>query len=260
MKFQELGAKALRTIGAWGQGVNGDPNDMQVAFEAANDMIDAWAAQRLTIFQTLQKNFPIVANQGSTSNPYTIGLGGDFDVQRPTFIPNASLLVTTSPTNYQIPLSILTPDDWAWISMQNLSSALAQALYYDGKWDTSGADAGLGQIFLYPVPNGQTTMTLNLYLPTPMRGFADIDTTEYTFPPGYSEALRYQLAKRLSSEFKKPMTAEDLQLTVDTFAVIQRPNAPVPHLVADFGLAGSARSSGLYNWRTGQITTRPGGG
>ncbi len=259
MKFIELGEKALRTVGAVGQGVPVSANDIEVAFEACQDMFDAWSAQRLTIFQTLRKVFPIVANQGGPDNPYTIGLGGDLDVPRPTWIPNANLQCLTTTPPFEYPLTVLKPNEYARTAIKGLASALATCLFFDGKWETeTGADQGLGDLFLYPVPNGEMDLELVLYLPYPMTGFADRADTDYTFPPGYAEALRYQLAKRLASEFQKPLSQETQQLIVDTFAVIQRNNVPIPNLRSDYGVAGTNAASGLYNWRTG-TNTRLGG-
>lgn len=256
MTFTDLARKSLRTIGAIGQGVRMSPNDIQVSFEAANDMIDAWAAQRLTIFQTLLKTFALVANMGGPSNPYTIGVGGDFNVPRPVFISVATMQVLTTTPPFKIGLDILEDDEYANLTIPNLASALSEAMYYNGKFDTSGGSAGLGEIFLYPVPNGQQPVELVLQLPTPMTGFADLDITDYSFPPGYAEALRYQLAKRLAVEFGKTMSPENQQLAIDTFAVIQRPNAKVPNLRCDYGVPGTGATEGLWNWRTGTNTGR----
>ena len=251
MKFVELATKSLRTIGAIGQGVALSANDLQVAFEAANDMIDAWAAVRLTIFQQLNYTYPLVAGQGSPTNPYTIGLGGDFNQPRPTWIADANLKVLTS-TDFEYPLDILQPNEYARIAIKTLPSAMATALFYDGGFPISGADTGLGNIYLYPVPNGGMSLELVLYMPVPMTGFADVSTTEYTFPKGYAEALRYQLAKRLASEFGKELDQATQQLCIDTFAIIQRNNGPMPNLRSDFGVPGTNAAAGLYNWRTGQ--------
>lgn len=258
MKFEELGTKAMRTVNVIGQGFSPDPADMDVAFQACNDMIDAWAAKRLTVFQTLRKLFDLVPNKGSVINPYTIGPGGDFDVARPTWIPNAMLVVYTTTPPFEMALTVLTPDEYAGISIKDLASALANTLYFDGKFDTSGADVGLGNIFLYPVPNGQQPVKLALYLPIPMRGFADISTTDYTFPPGYAEALRYQLAMRLAAEFQKPVSPAIAQLARDSFAVIESANVPIPTLRCDWGIVGTNAASSLYNWRTGSSSRRGG--
>lgn len=253
MLFTDLARKSLRTIGAIGQGVTMSANDLDVAFEAANDMIDAWAAQRLTIFQTLRKVFPLIANQGSPTNPYTIGPGGDFNVPRPTFIAVATCQVLTTNPPFIIGLDILNYDyEYSNLSIPAMVSALPEAISYNGKFDTTGPDVGLGEIFIYPVPNGSQSCELVLMLPTPMTGFADKAVTDYTFPPGYKEALRYQLAKRLAVEFGKEMSAENQQLAIDTFAVIQRPNAPIPTLRSDYGIPGVGSGNSLWNWRTGQ--------
>ncbi len=254
MKFVELGTKALRTVGAIGQGVEPSGNDMTVAFEAANDMINAWAAIKLTVFQNLRQVFDLVANKGGPLNPYTVGIGGDFSIRRPTWISNAALNMLTSTPAFEIPLDILTPEKYAGIPIKDMSSAIAQALFFNGKFDTHGVDVGLGELFLYPVPTMSQPCELVLYYPVPMRGFADQATTDYTFPDGYAEALRYQLAKRLASEFKKELDQETKQLCIDTFAIIQRPNIPIPSLKTDYGV-GSSGGGGLYNWRTGQNST-----
>lgn len=256
--FTDLARKALRTIGAIGQGVTMRPNDLQLAFEAANDMIDGWAAQRLTIFQVILKTFPLVANQGSPDNPYTIGPGGDFDVPRPTFITTATMQVNTTSPPFKITLVPMEDDEYAMLTIPGLLSALSESFYYNGKFDTHGVDVGLGEFFLYPVPNGQQPVDLILQLPTPMEGFADKSTTLYTFPFGYAEALRYQLAKRLAVEFGKTLSAEHQQLAIDTFAVIQRPNAKMPNLRSDYGVPGVGSTNGMYNWRTGSNTGRRG--
>jgi hypothetical protein len=251
MKFTELGTKALRTIGAIGQGITASAYDITVAFEACQDMMDAFAAQRLTVFQTRREVTPIVANQGSIANPYTVGVGGDIDIFRPTWIAAANYQILDTTPALEGPLAIYTPQDWARVSLKNMTAELPQGLFYDGQFPTSGVDVGLGNLYLYPVPDGTMSLELVLYIPYPFTGFADIATTDYTFPPGYAEALRYQLAKRLATEYRKQLTQETQQLVVDTFAVLQRPNVPMPILQADWGVPGVGNAYGLYNWRTG---------
>lgn len=251
MKFAELAYRALRTINAIGQGIPVQPNDLTIAFEAANDMIDAWAAQRLTIFQNLRFSYPIVPGQGTPSDPYTIGIGGDLNQARPLWIDVATLQDNSNTPVFELnpPLAILTPDEYARIPIKTLSASLANSLYYNGRFKTSGVGHSLGEIFLYPVPNGGQDLNLCLYCPVAMTEFADIATTEYYFPPGYREALRYQLAKRLAVELGKPVSAELEQMATDTFAVLERPNVPIENLRADYGLPGLPGDRGIYNWR-----------
>lgn len=251
MKFVELARKSLRSINAIGQGVTMSANDVQVAFEAANDMIDAWAAKRLTIFQNLRYAHDVVTGKGTPADPYTIGPGGDLDQVRPLWISDATLMDLGNSPNFELnpPLAILTPDEYARIPIKTLSAPLANCLFYNGKFVQTGSDHGLGEIFLYPVPNGGLNLKLVIYCPVPMVEFADVDTTDYYFPPGYREALRYQLAQRLAVEYGKEISAEMAQLCTDTFAVLQRPNGPIEKLRADYGLPGLPGDRGVYNWR-----------
>jgi hypothetical protein len=255
MTQADLIRKALRTINAFAGGEDVPPNDLAIGQEVSNDMLDAWAAIRLTIYQTLRNVYPMTAGKGSPSNPYTIGPGGDLNQVRPLWIPNANVLNRSVTPNFEMPLNILKDDAYFRTSIKVLTSSLCTDLYYNSKFDTSGAAVGLGQIFLYPVPDGTYALSLVLYIPTPLTQFVDLATTDYTFPPGYAEALRYQLAIRLAVEFGRPISPELAELARTTFGVIQRPNARAPLLRVDRGMAGLASGS-FYNWRTGSNDRR----
>ena len=256
MLCDDLTYRALRTVGKVAQGDPLSANDSLTGFQVANDMLDAWASQRLTIYQTLAQNFPLVANQGSPSNPYTIGPGGNFNIPRPVWLSHATIrLLTTTPV-LEYDLYIYgSSDEWASVSLKTLTSSLPSGIYYDAAFPETGAGAGLGNIFLYPVPNGTQPIGITLYIATPLTAFADQNVTEYSFPPGYAEALRYQLARRLSTEFGIPLTPEAAQLVTDTFGIIKRPNGRIPLLRSGLPrFAGSGGPGGLWNWRLGRNT------
>lgn len=259
MFASELCTKALRTIGVVGQATKATPYDLDTAFETANEMLDGWAAVRLTIFQNLRYSYPLTPGRGgpftgSGTGPYTIGPGGDFDQVRPLWIPNAELEITnTQPNPYEIPLYVMGEDEWARVSIKSLASSLANSLYYNGRFDTHGVGTGLGEIYLWPVPNGAQSVALVLYSPVPLTEFADLNATDYFFPPGYKEALKWQLALRLCDPFGRPATPTLTDMATKTFAVIQRPNVHMPILQSDIG---QGRTTGLYDWRTGSSSRR----
>jgi hypothetical protein len=87
-----------------------------------------------------------------------------------------------------------------------------------------------------------------LYVPTALTQFADL-TTAYTFPPGYEEALRYQLSLRLAQEFGAEITGALATLASDSLANIKRVNISQETLGIDPALSASG---GKYNWRTDQ--------
>lgn len=260
MLFNTLGAKVLRTIGALSQ-EDQAPNasDLAVLFEAANDMLDAWNAKNIVAYAMDRNLYPVVSNLGGPTNPYTVGSGGDIDQTRPVDIPRAGLVVGTSDPAYEIPLYRLGWDEWVSRQIKALSSNLCTEYYYNPDYQNTGVDYGLGQLFLLPIPNGGTTpLYLALYSTKPLPSFADQATTEYYFPPGYAEALRYQIAKRALAEFAVPddIVSRVEKMAAETFGIIQKPNVRVPHLRTDFGAQGQG---GLYDWRTGTNVRRVGG-
>jgi hypothetical protein len=253
VRFRDLAVKAYRTVNAVALGGDITPEQVDIAFDAANDMLDGWAAQRLTIVQTQRKVYPITANKGSTTNPYTIGPGGDLDQPRPMWIPDAAYEFDTPNTPLEGKLYILRDDEWAARAMKSVSGSLPGELYYDHRFPTHGVDTGLGLIYLNPVPNGTQVIRLVLYTPLALTAFADRDATDYFFPPGYAEALRYQLAQRLAIELGFPIPQGLADMAAITFGTIKRPNARAPLLRTGLPLGtGGGWYKGNYNWRSGQ--------
>ena len=69
----------------------------------------------------------------------------------------------------------------------------------------------LGTIFLYPVINQPATININSW--QPIINFADL-TTQYTFPPGYTRAIRTNLAMETASEDAATVLPTSLQLAM----------------------------------------------
>jgi hypothetical protein len=248
-----LTAKALQVIGLLAPGEVLKAEDAQLGFDTLADMIDGWAAVRLTIFQTGRTVFPLTGGKGGPLNPYTIGPGGNFNQSRPLWIPNGSIQVATTNPPFEYPLGISDDDEYARTSIKALTSPLPRDLYFDAAFPTSGASAGLGNIILFPIPDGTLPLSLVLYTPLPLTAFADQNITNYSFPPGYAEALKYQLALRLTTAFGIPLDPVIADLAKRTFGVIQRPNAKIGKLRCDSAIAGHG---GYYDWRTGTSRRR----
>lgn len=82
-----------------------------------------------------------------------------------------------------------------------------------------------------------------------MAAWASLDT--FTAPPGYWEALKYNLAVRQAPEMQDgeiPPTV--LAIAREALARIQGMNAPSPLLRADEGMPRASRSN--FNCRTGE--------
>lgn len=188
----DLITDAYTEIGVASEAYTLSGSDSALGLTRLNSLVDRWATQRLTIYHTVITDTVLV----SGTQTYTIGSGGAINVARPLWIPYAGLVLTNTTPNVEIPLHISTTQDWSNQGIKTLGNSYPSMLYYDHNFA-----AGLGQISLWPIPT--TALTLRLYLPTALTQFADLSGTNYSFPPGYYEALMYNLALRLWTPFNQ---------------------------------------------------------
>lgn len=240
MTANTLIERTLKTIGVLAAGETANGNDVADSFAILNGMIDTWATQRLTVYTTARTVF----NLTSSTQDYTIGTGGTFDIVRPLWITAASVIPNrdaTAEQRVELPITAsMTVTQWQNVAIKGTTSTFPTEFYYDKDWT-----AGLAQISVWPIPRTSDAQ-LVLYTPTALVKFAD-RTTDYTFPPGYEEAMRYQLALRLGPEFGRPLNPELLALAMDTFGNIKRVNGSKETLSIDTALLVHG---GRYNWRT----------
>jgi hypothetical protein len=142
-----------------------------------NMMIGVWAQMPLTIPVVVRENFALLANKGTPSNPYTWGVGGDFNSARPpsqNSITAASLVLTNSSPTIEVPLALLTDDSYEAIRIKDLTNTQPTAFYYNPTFAT----LGLGSVFLFPIPTNFAN-TLAVYHFQPLTTFAALATVYY---------------------------------------------------------------------------------
>ena len=240
MTANELIERALHTIGVLATGETATASETNDALVSLNNMIDTWATERLTIYTVARTVFDLT----SGTQDYTIGTGGTFNIVRPIWIVEASIITdSTAAAAQKIELPIaqaMTPTEWQEVTLKGLQSTYPLGIYYDRNWT-----AGLATISVWPIPN-VANVQLVLYTPIALTQFADL-TTAYTFPPGYEEAMRYQLCLRLAPEFGAMVPPDVRLLASDTFANIKRVNMTPDTLGIDAALTAEG---GRYDWRT----------
>lgn len=96
--------------------------------------------------------------------------------------------VATATQAVEIQRGILTDDAYQAIAIKDLTNSLFTSVYYNPTFP-------LGTIYLWPTPD-TAIHDLVLYLPKQLSTFADL-SNEYNVPPGYEEALEYNVAERL---------------------------------------------------------------
>lgn len=155
---------------------------------------------------------------------------------------DGSILVATAETPVEVPRAIITDDAYQNLRIKTLTNQIFTDVYYNPTYLH-----GLGMIFLWPTPN-TTIHDFVLYRADQIKGFAGLDTN-YDFPPGYQDALEYNLAVRLAIPYGKLITPELRQMADDSLALIKRQNYKLSDLAVDPALTNS--HMGWYNIQTG---------
>jgi len=218
----DLISSSLRLINVMAAG---EPTPIDMANDALfvlNDMIDAWNAQRQAIYTTRSEDFPYVLDQQS----YTMGPGGDFDTARPARIDGMSSVLLYNPDNpVEVPLTMYTVDEWQnQIPVKKVSGSFPLLCYDTG-------DYPLRVLNFWPIPTQQPGNVCRIYSWQALA--AQTLAAQVKFPPGYSEAFRYNLAVRLSAEFAQPLSPVVADTATKSLAVVKAMNAPELNLRSD---------------------------
>jgi hypothetical protein len=153
-----------------GQSVSDDA--VEEAQRLLNEMVDAWQIEKLMIWAIVGTSYVIPA-AGST---WTMGPLGTLAPLAPVRLEGAGWTRSGYPEQS---LPVLTLDEWREGRC--------------GVWNDGGYP--LATISVRPAAAGGETLTL--YAWTPLTSFASPDL-QYDFPPGYSLALRWNLALQLA--------------------------------------------------------------
>src|SRR6187200_1131218 len=88
---RNLVERTLKLLGVVAQGETPSSPELSDGWKALNELVDAWATQRLIIY-TVQRNTALSLVSGTAS--YTIGpVSADLIAARPVFDPTVSLLI-----------------------------------------------------------------------------------------------------------------------------------------------------------------------
>lgn len=161
------------------------------AFKILQELIDAWNLMALTVLVVERTVYTLTASQQS----YTIGpatLTPDFSTgtaARPVRLEGAGLVLNATTPVVEIPLIQITDDLYENLSVKAQTSTQPTLIYYN-------PTDPLGTVFLWPSPTtGVNALALYTQFLTPQMTALN---TAYVMPPGYTMALRLNLAVQLS--------------------------------------------------------------
>ncbi len=159
-------------------------------------------------------------------------------------VPDGVIRLATNQQAVEIPRSLLTDDAYQAIALKNLPNAMFTAVYYNPTYP-------LGTIYLWPTPN-TSIHDLVLYLPKQLSTFVDL-SYEYNVPPGYEDALEWNLAKVFIAAYavKEPTIIQSvIGMATTSLATIKRQNTRMSDM----------RNAFIWDRRTGyNILTGTGG-
>ena len=120
----------------------------QQGLRSLNDLIGQWSLQGLTIPYISRTVQALTANKGSVSNPYTVGSGGNIDIERPTDLAGIGLILNASSPTVEVPKTLLDATQWQNIFVKDLTAAQFTAAFYNPT-----VASNLGTLYLWPVPD-----------------------------------------------------------------------------------------------------------
>jgi hypothetical protein len=225
---------AMRAVNILSAGRTPTSTEAEDYIAILNQFLDACNAERLMIY-TIPRLGPFSLTPGQQA--YTVGPGGYINIPRPPRIELITILWLGNPQQpSEIPLDMLDEAGWASLPVKNIGSPLPEKV-----WDDLGFP--LRTLSYWPYPNGQTIQTV-LYPWQSLSFFPDL-ITQMSFPPGYLEFLRYNLAIRLDNA---EITPQVERLAMESKARIKSFNTPILTLQVDGDLVSTRAIE--YDWLT----------
>jgi hypothetical protein len=204
---QDIIKGALRLLGVLSAGEEPSAEDEADALSALNGMIDSWNTEGTLVYATTRNEYTLTDGTAS----YTIGSGGTFNTTRPLRIRNAAVIPVGN--SFEYPMDILTSDEWAQIANKDLTG-IPYSLHYRPL-------AAQGSVELYVTPDDAHTLVIyeDSHLAQISSASAYLDLA-----PGYTRALRYNLAVELAPEYNKQVPAAVAAIAILSKSNIARAN------------------------------------
>lgn len=224
------------------------PEHAEYARRSLNDLLGEFGVRSQFIPTIAPTRFPMILGKGTRYNPYTIGIGGDFNVAKPSnqlSIQGANLILTTPgpPNETRVPLAPFTDDGWSALPLPDLAGTQPTGFYYNPTFAND-----LGSFSLWPVPNN-TVNDLEFFLQVGVPPFANLQTLYY-IPDAWPRMLKYNLASDLQTFAGRELPAPAARVASSTRKLIMRTNLNMTDVANDAMFSGG-RSTG-YNINSGQ--------
>jgi hypothetical protein len=178
----ELIRGALRLAGGIAQGETPTTEQTTEAAEALNMLVKSWQVDGMPLWVISEYTLALV----NGTNTYT--------VSTPKLLKVIQAWNRNTVTNIDIPMRVITRDEYNRLGNKTSSGNPIQIVSIPNRTDTT--------IKVFPTPdsNAETYNEIHLVYQKPYSDF-DAGTDEPEFPSEYFEALKFNLAHRLSPEY-----------------------------------------------------------
>lgn len=201
---------------------------------ALNDLIEDLSTQSMAVYGLGNQTFNTVAGK----SVYTVGVGGDWNTNRPVRINGPAYSVVNGAS---LPFLSMTQGEYNLIAVKTQTQQYPARYLYVNEYP-------LGLVTLWPVPSAVTPITFSMDM---IIDSVPTAATTMEFPPGYMRMFVYNLGVALAPLFGKSITnhPDVMKIADTTLANIKRANKKKREL--QFDPAFSDRGGGFIDWRTG---------
>jgi len=200
--------RAARLVGVPSSGTSVTADEGADGLIALNAMLEAWQIDKLDVYAFVDTAYSLVAGTQS----YTVGPDGNFALTpRPYRIEECFVRYS----NADSPVDLLTAEQWFALSSKTDTSTYPDRAYYEPSLTT-------GTLLVYPKPNAVSSLHIVTW--QVVSSLASLSTS-ITLPPGYEEAMAFNLAVRWAGpEFGLSPSDDVRRIARESLAAIQRAN------------------------------------
>lgn len=208
---------ALRKTGEYAAGEPLSSEDANAALDSLNGLLDVWSNESLAIYNNNENTVSLTPGK----YVYTVGVGGEINIQRPLRITQAYSRLTTSGSPVDFPCDLVDTEGYTSIGLKQQPGPWPKRAYYN-------ANFPLAQLFLWPVP----TQAAEFHFWTDMLFQPESLTSTAALPQGYYLALQYGLAEVLCADYGIPVPPDVRRLAAQYKKAIKGNNATPDRMVA----------------------------
>ena len=209
MVTSDLIRSSLRLIGAISSSEAPAADESMDALEALNMMLSSWGAVRF-----LSKNTQTISHTLNGSTSYSVGIGGDINVTRPTSIYTA--IYSNGTQDYAV--NVLDYVDYEQITTKNIGGSIPEYVVLK-------PDYPLSTLYVFPAISGGV---LNLSTVRPQTELGINDDVQDIYPPEWIRAIKYNLAIEIAPEYGVTVAPEIVALAKEAKDTVMRSMISIP--------------------------------